>query len=102
MAAPTSRLHGPSTSGSAAAPVSDPAPPAPSAPASTAPRPRSARRSMRPLPATNSNGGDFAPALLVLALMAFLPNIAVAENIAVCAADEKPRAGGTAFLAPLA
>jgi hypothetical protein len=34
--------------------------------------------------------------------MAFLPNIAVAENIAVCAADEKPRAGGTAFLAPLA
>src|SRR6202021_1010095 len=79
MAEPTSRLHGPSlsgpsTSGSAAAPVSDPAPPALSAPASTTPRPSSARRSISPLPATNSNGGDFPEALRFPSLMAVLPN----------------------------
>src|SRR5260370_39013466 len=72
MAAPASRLHGPSVSGSAAAPTSDPAVPAPIAPASTTPRPSSARRSIRPLPATNSNGGDFPAALRILLLMAFL------------------------------
>src|SRR6516225_6448033 len=73
MAAPTSRLHGPSVSGSAAAAVSDPALPAPKAPANSAPVPMSARRSIRPLPAANSYGGDFPPALRRLVLMAILP-----------------------------
>src|ERR1700722_17806458 len=71
MAEPTSRLHGPSLSGpsgngSAAAPGGDPAPAR--VPASTTPRPSSARRSIRPLPATNSNG-----AVRFLLLMGFLP-----------------------------
>ena len=61
MASPTSRLHGPSLSGSAAAPVAAPTAPAPMAPASMTPRPSSARRSSRPLPATCS-----IPNLLIL------------------------------------
>src|SRR6516165_4303577 len=59
MASPISLLHGPSTSGSAAAPVIAPAVPAPTAPASNTPRPSRARRSKRPLPATR--GTDSAP-----------------------------------------
>ncbi len=50
-------------SGSAAAPVSDPTAPAPIAPASMTPRPSSARRSSRPLPATGSTADAPVPGL---------------------------------------
>src|SRR5438270_5562362 len=56
VAAPFSRLHGASLSGSAAALVS-PAP-ADTAPANTTPPRSNARRSSRPLPATGSRSGE--------------------------------------------
>src|SRR5438309_7132229 len=69
MAAPGSRLHGASDNGasagcasvrgSAAAPVKDPSGAVPIAPARMTPRPSSARRSSKPLPATVSMGEDF-------------------------------------------
>src|SRR5262249_49180453 len=58
MVAPGSRLHGASDRGSAAAPVSEPTAPVLIAPAKTSPRPSSARRSSRPLPATALIGED--------------------------------------------
>src|SRR5712671_4180112 len=77
MAAPGSRLHGASVSGafvgaSAAAPVKDPSGAVPIAPARMTPRPSSARRSSKPLPAAASMGEDFAlverwPEVLMLA-----------------------------------
>src|SRR6266851_5608574 len=54
MVMPGSRLHGASVKGSAAAPVTEPKAPVLTAPAKTTPRPSSARRSSRPLPATAS------------------------------------------------
>jgi hypothetical protein len=53
MAVPISRLHGSTGSGSAAAPVNEVVTPVVVAPAIRMPRPSSARRSMRPLPATS-------------------------------------------------
>src|SRR5215471_15968451 len=63
MIAPGTRLHGASVSGasvsgSAAAPVSEPRGAALIAPANMTPRPSRARRSTRPLPATNSRAAD--------------------------------------------
>src|SRR5260370_9162983 len=107
MGAPTSRLHGPSEGGWAGAPASGPAGPAPSAPAGTAPRASSARRSIRPLPATNSNGGDFPAALRILLLMAFLLGDCAKHSSAWSGREAEGASNGdcwagTTFLAPLA
>src|SRR6266850_5459445 len=59
MIEPNSRLHASSLSGSAAAP--EIVPPTPAAPASAMPRPSSARRLTRPLPATKSSEGVRPP-----------------------------------------
>src|SRR3954470_24628823 len=58
MAEPTFMLQGPSVSGSAAAPVTEVPKPVPTAPAMSIPRPSSARRCKRPLPATTPGSGD--------------------------------------------
>src|SRR6266568_9102445 len=77
MTAPTSLLHGPSTSGSAAAPASEPPTPVPIVPANMMPRPSSARRSSRPLPATTSGSCDLR--LDCLLAMGFLQSNPVRE-----------------------
>src|SRR5262245_19222895 len=59
-------LHGSTGRGSAAAPVSEPPTPVAAAPASITPRPSSARRSMRPLPATSDMRDASVPCVLVI------------------------------------
>src|ERR1700745_1753635 len=68
MGAPGSMLQGSTASGSAAAPVSELPTPVAAAPAISMPRPSSARRSRRPLPATS---GRCDASLSFLLLMGF-------------------------------
>src|SRR5437870_3363533 len=59
-------LHGSTGRGSAPAPVSEPPTPVALAPANRIPRPRRARRSMRPLPATSGVRDANLSSLLVI------------------------------------
>src|SRR5262249_42808256 len=66
---PITRLHGSSLSGSAAALASVAPAPVAAAPANKTPRPRRARRSNSPLPATCSNGGGDPPRGLLMMVL---------------------------------
>src|SRR5436190_7600537 len=86
MGTPGARLQGPFVNGSAAALVSEVPMPVPTAPARATPRPSTARRSSKPLPATESGGATALASLRPLRLiMICLPwQLARAHRAGLC------------------
>src|SRR2546421_4805247 len=80
MTSPTWRLHAGSASGSAAAPVANVGPATPNAPAIAAPRPSSARRSIRPLPATAGRSVGFCVTLPIESLPSWIARCQVGDD----------------------
>src|SRR5437764_12856445 len=80
MASPTWRLHAGSASGSAAALVANVGAATPNAPAIAAPRPSSARRSIRPFPAIAGRSVGFCVTLPIESLPSWIAGCKVRDN----------------------